>query len=201
MSWGQAEPRLHIERHFCFKIQREELNYVIETSEPDWAAEMKKLLLDIKAAVGKAGEAGKKRLTLRRKKEFLCQYDRIVSEAGKLYEPLKRKKGQVKTRRPKEPPIAAAARKLVNRLDVKRDAILLFMTDFKVPFNNNQAERDLRILKVKQKISGCFRTKKGAEEFCRLRSYVATMKKQGRSVMETIKSVFAGTTMIPALRC
>lgn len=83
----------------------------------------------------------------------------------------------------------------------KREEILLFMQDFTIPFDNNQAERDLRMLKVKQKISECFRTEKGAEEFCRLRGYVSTMKKQGVSVMETIKSVFAGTTMLPALRC
>jgi transposase len=178
-----------------------ELNYVIETSKPDWAQEMKQLLLDIKAAVSKAGEIEKARLAVRQKKEFLSRYDRIVLEAGKLYEPLQRKKGRAKTRRQKESPIAAAARKLVNRLGVKRDEILLFMRDFRVPFDNNQAERDLRMLKVKQKISGCFRTEKGAEEFCRLRSYVSTMKKQGHGVMETIRSVFAGPLMMPALRC
>jgi transposase len=70
-----------------------------------------------------------------------------------------------------------------------------------VPFNNNQAEHDLRMLKVKQKISGCFRTDGGAAEFCRLRSYVSTMKKQGRGVMETIRSVFADNVLMPALRC
>jgi transposase len=178
-----------------------ELNYVIETSKADWATEMKTLLLDIKAAVGKASEAGKKRLDLSLETEFLCSYDRIVTEAGKLYPPLKRKKYRSKTRRPKESPIVAVARKLANRLGAKRDEILLFMTDFRVPFDNNQAERDLRMLKVKQKISGCFRTELGAEEFCRLRSYVSTMKKQGHSVMETIRSVFAGKILMPALRC
>jgi len=94
----------------------------------------------------------------------------------------------------------AAARKLANRLSAKREHILLFMTDFRVPFDNNQAERDLRMLKVKQKVSGCFRTEKGAEEFCRMRSYISTMKKQGHSVMETIRSVFAGKILMPALR-
>jgi transposase len=138
-----------------------ELNYVIETSKPGWATEMKQLLLDIKAAVSKAGEAGKKRLTLKQKSEFLHRYDRIVAAAGKLYEPLKRKKYRAKNRRPKESPIVATARKLVNRLLNKREEILLFMRDFSVPFDNNQAERDLRMLKVKQKISGCFRTEKG----------------------------------------
>ena len=178
-----------------------ELNYVIETNKPVWATEMRKLLLEIKAAVSKADETGKKRLALRQKKEFLSQYDRIVSEAGRLYEPLKRKKGRATTRRPKESPIAAAARKLVNRLGTKRDEILLFMRDFRVPFDNNQAERDLRMLKVKQKVSGCFRTEKGADEFCQMRSYISTMKKQGHGVMETIKSVFAGKVLMPALRC
>lgn len=94
-----------------------------------------------------------------------------------------------------------AARKLACRLDAKRDQILLFMSDFRVPFDNNQSERGLRMLKVKQKISGCFRTEKGAEGFCRLRSYVSTMKKQGLGVMETIRSVFARKIIMPALRC
>jgi len=177
------------------------LNYVIETSKPDRAIEMKKLLLDIKAAVGKARETGKKRLSLREEKEYLSRYAQIVSEAGKLYPALKRKKYRAKTRRPRESPIVAAARKLASRLKAKRDEILLFMTDFRVPFDNNQAERDLRMLKVKQKVSGCFRTETGAEEFCRMRSYVSTMKKQGHRVMETIKSVFAGKVLMPALRC
>jgi transposase len=136
---------------------------------------MKQLLLDIKAAVSKACEIEKKRLALRQKR--------------------------AKTRRPKESPILAAARKLVNRLVAKREEILLFMTDFRVSFDNNQAERDLRMLKVKQKVSGCFRTEEGAAKFCRLRSYVSTMKKQGHSVMETIKGLFTGKLIMPALRC
>jgi transposase len=178
-----------------------ELNYLIETSKPSWAQEMKQLLLDIKASVGVAREGGKKRLAVRQEKEFLSRYERIVTEAGKLYQPLKRKKYRSKTRRPRESPIVAAARKLVNRLVAKRDEILLFMRDFRVPFDNNQAERDLRMLKVKQKVSGCFRTERGAEEWCQMRSYISTMKKQGHSVMETIKSVFGGKVLMPALRC
>jgi transposase len=178
-----------------------ELNYVIETSQASWAQAMKKLLLDIKAAVSQAREAGEKRLAVLQEEEFESRYDQIVGEGGKLYPPLKRKKYRAKTRRPKESLIAGAARKLVNRLVARRDEILLFMTDFKVPFDNNQAERDLRMLKVKQKISGCFRTEKGAAEFCQMRSYLSTMKKQGHGTMEVIKSVFAGTKMMPTLRC
>lgn len=178
-----------------------ELNYVIETSKASWAQEMKRLLLEIKAAVTKSREVGKKRLTAKQEQVYLSRYERIVSEAGKLYPQLKRKKYRSKTRRPRESPIVAAARKLVNRLSAKRDQVLLFMRDFRVPFDNNQAERDLRMLKVKQKVSGCFRTEKGAEEFCRMRSYISTMKKQGHGVMETIRSVFAGKVLMPTLRC
>ena len=178
-----------------------ELNYVIETSQAAWAQEMKKLVLDIKAAVSQARETGEKRLAVLEEEEFESRYDQIVGAAGKLYPPPKRKKYRAQSQRPKESPIAGAARKLVNRLVARRDEILFFMRDFKVPFDNNQAERDLRMLKVKQKISGCFRTEKGAAEFCQMRSYVSTMKKQGHGTMEAIKSLFAGTKMMPALRC
>jgi len=178
-----------------------ELNYVIETSNPPWAQEMKALLLGIKAAVEKARESGRKKLAPRQKAEFLRLYDEGIEQAKKLYGTLQRNKGRAKKSRAIESVIRAAARKLACRLDAKREEILLFMTDFTVPFDNNQAERDLRMLKVKQKISGCFRTDKGAAEFCRLRSYVSTMKKQGRGVMEIIRSVFAGRAILPALRC
>jgi transposase len=104
-------------------------------------------------------------------------------------------------RRAKESPIRAAGRKLACRLEAKRGEVLLFMQDFAVPFDNNQAERDLRMLKVKQKVSGCFRTEKGVDEFCRLRGYLSTMRKQGHGVMETIRNVFAGKVIMPALRC
>ena len=178
-----------------------ELNYVLETSKASWAQEMKRLLLEIKAEVTKSREVGKERLTAKQEQVYLSRYERIVGEAGKLYPPLKRKKYRSKTRRPRESPITAAARKLVNRLSAKRDQILFFMRDFRVPFDNNQAERDLRMLKVKQKVSGCFRTEKGAEEFCQMKSYISTMKKQGYGVMEAIKSVYAGETIMPTLRC
>ncbi|MFL6332503.1 MAG: transposase [Pyrinomonadaceae bacterium] len=125
----------------------------------------------------------------------------MIEQAKKLYGTLKRKRGRAKKAQPAESVIRAAARKLACRLGEKREEILLFMHDFSVPFDNNQSERDLRMLKVKQKVSGCFRTGAGAEEFCRLRSYVSTMKKQGRGVMEAIRSLFAGKALMPALRC
>jgi transposase len=66
-----------------------------------------------------------------------------------------------------------------------------------VPFDNNLAERDLRMIKVKQKVSGCFRTTPGAQAFCRIRSDISTMKKQGHNVSAALKSVFLGTPLAP----
>ena len=178
-----------------------ELNYVIETSKARWALEMKALLLEMKAAEDEARNGGKKMLSPRTKGEFLRRYEEAVGQAKKLYGTLRRKKGQAKKPLTAESPIRAAGRKLACRLDAKREEILLFMDDFPVPFDNNQAERDLRMLKVKQKVSGCFRTEEGAAEFCRLRSYVSTMKKQGHGVMEAVRSLMAGKVLMPALRC
>jgi len=66
-----------------------------------------------------------------------------------------------------------------------------------VPFDNNLAERDLRMMKVKQKVSGCFRTTTGAHAFCRIRSDISTMKKQGHNVITALQSVFSGTPLVP----
>ena len=82
-----------------------------------------------------------------------------------------------------------------NLLDVllkEADKILVFVDDFTVPFTNNLAERDLRMLKVQQKISGTFRSDQGATAFCTIRSYLSTMRKQGRSMLDALVAVFQG---------
>jgi transposase len=84
------------------------------------------------------------------------------------------------------------ARPLISRLQTKREQVLRFMTAFRVAFDNNATERDIRMVKLQQKISGCFRTPEGAEAFCRIRSYLSSARKQGHSPLTALERVFAG---------
>jgi transposase len=81
---------------------------------------------------------------------------------------------------------------LIKRLQHRRDKVHRFMTDIGVPFDNNGSERDLRMVKLQQKISGCFRTPDGARNFCHVRSYLSTARKQGHSLLYSLEPVLSG---------
>ena len=74
--------------------------------------------------------------------------------------------------------------------------VLSLLVDFSLPFDNNLAERDVRMVKVKQKVSGCFRSDRGAKVFCRIRGYISTVKKQGHNVFNALNDAFEGAPLI-----
>lgn len=175
-----------------------ELTY-IEESHPhqrgQWAEPLAKLPVEIKDAVEQARTTGSSQLSQAEQEEFRRRYERLVKRGSELNpERRKRREAQGGERGTAERGriAQAEARKLVARLERYRTEVLRFMTDFRVPFDNNQAERDLRMVKQQQKVSGCFRSGEGEREFCRVRGLISTARKQGRAVLESIEKVLRG---------
>ena len=172
-----------------------ELTFIEEEMGQPWAAEMKKLLLDIKIAVTDAKAAGLSELTPLHLKRFRDRYSHLIRRGLALKE--NQPTSPSGTRGQKK---QSKSKNLLDRLAARRKEVLAFMYDFTVPFDKNLAERDLRMMKVQQKISGCFRTHQGAQNFCRIRGYISTLKKQGRHILSAITSIFAVQPLLPDLR-
>ena len=155
-----------------------ELTFFIELSEQSkkWAEPLLKLLLELKREVDEVREEGRERLDEQRQTALTRRYEQLVAEGLKANPPPEAK-DQVKKQ----------ARNLLLRLERRQQEVLLFMRDFRVPFDNNQAERDLRMVKLRQKTSGCFRTQQGAAHFCRIRSYLSSVRKQGKPVLKALQ--------------
>lgn len=176
----------------CNAHHLRELKFVEEEHGQEWAGRMKALLWEIEEAVREEAASGGTRLEPERVEEFEVRYQRLL-EAGLGANPPPERTG--KRGRPKQ----SKGKNLVDRLNKHREAVLRFMHDFRVPFDNNQAERDIRMVKVRQKISGGFRTKEGARIFCRIRGYISTVRKQGENVLAALESVFMGDPLVPSL--
>jgi len=146
-----------------------------------WTTKLAKLLVRIKDKVESARLNGQSALTFRQQSCYSAHYDRIMTEAWKTI------RGS-----PERKLVHISAHNLYRRCYKYKKAILRSMTDFSVPFDNNGSERDLRMLKLQQKISGCFRTTEGVKVFCRVRSYLSSARKQGRGLLIAIEQALLG---------
>ncbi len=146
-----------------------------------WTSALARLLIEIKDAVALARSEKRIELVGERQNAFLQHYDRLLNDAAEAV------RGSPAHRTNQLIP-----RQLLSRLVKNKAEILRFMSDFLVPFDNNGTERDLRMLKLQQKVSGCFRTTGGATVFCRIRSYLSSARKQGKSVLVAVEHAFSG---------
>ena len=173
---------LDVTHALCNAHLLRELNGVVESTNQVWAKEMRDLLRVTYKTV-KESEAGC--LDEAQLETLSKDYRRIIelgaAETGGI--------GLVER---------TPARCLWERFLLRDHQVLLFAKDACVPFDNNQAERDIRMAKVKQKVSGCFRSEHGAEQFARIRSYVSTVKKQGQDILEAMQNIFLGKPFVPA---
>ncbi len=170
-----------------------ELIYLSEELGQGWAAEMIELLLDIKAAVEQARAEGRTSLHPLEVADWKARYQALLAQ-GYLANPPDPPPEIGKRGRRKQ----SAARNLLDRLCKHQEAVLLFLDNFAVPFDNSLAERDLRMVKVQQKISGCFRSPAGAVAFCRIRGYLSTLRKQGMAVLTALEQALVGHPVSPA---
>ncbi len=129
---------------------------------------------------------------------FLRRYDSILAEGYQANPPPAAPRKSEHAKRTPGRPKQSPARNLLDRLSGGKWAVLRFLLDFAVPFDNNQAERDLRMIKVQQKVSGCFRTDEGVAMFCRIRSYLSTLRKQGIELLSALEHTLAGHPVLPA---
>lgn len=160
-----------------------------------WIEPLIALLLKIKKKVERLHRDHQTELSERQKTIYFVQYDKLIQQGLRANSPPKavsRKPGQ--RGRLKQSPV----RNLLLRLKEYKAAVLAFMTDFKVPFDNNQSERDLRMMKVKQKVSGGFRSEDGAGIFCQIRSYLSTARKNGLMALTALRLAFTGTPFLPS---
>jgi transposase len=178
------------EHGLCNAHHLRELTYHTEQYEQSWCEDFETLLLKIKKTVDDCKTNGKSKLSAGRIKSFEGEYKRILSEG--LTEIPKLEEMPKKRGRTKQHP----TKNLWDRLYEYREETLAFMYDFNVPFTNNQGERDIRMAKLKQKISGCFRSQHGAKIFCRIRGYISTARKNGHNTLEALTKTFEGNPII-----
>jgi transposase len=180
--WGPYFKYLCVLHALCCAHVLRELEAIVDRHEGgrQWAGDMIGLLVEMNDAVAGAKEAGAEALYESAIADFEARYDEIV-DAGRAVNPIVPKPGGKRGR-----PAKGKERALVDRMGDHRDGFLMFARDFRVPFDNSEAERSIRILKLKQKTVGGMRTVEGAEDFAALLSFISTMRKNGIDVFKSV---------------
>ena len=185
--WGSYWKYENVTHSICCAHLLRELNGVEENHpEQTWAPRFKELLLSMKKAKESAMASGKDSVSSNELQKFDKQYDEIIKTAyaeNPLPETADRKRGRKKK---------GKVLNLIGRLEKYKASVCLFIKNFCVPFDNNQAERDIRMVKVKTKVSGCFRSMEGAQEYLTIMSYIGTARKHGINPYEAIRSGLSG---------
>jgi transposase len=170
-----------------------ELTFVAEELQQAWAGQMIDLLLEMKQSVEYAQACGQSELDRLTRLRLRERYEELVAAgyAANPYQPPPQLPGK---RRHRQSP----ARNLLDRLSKHQEQVLRFTEDFMLPFDNHQAQRDIRMAKVQQNVSGGFRHEQGATMFCRIRGYLSTMRKQGLPILAALQQTLLGQPVLPA---
>lgn len=194
-SWVSYGNDGRCQHYLCNAHHLRELTFIFERYEQPWAFQMLLLLGTIKYQVDAAKANGQTTLAPEVILEFEQRYQAVIEQGLAANPPppppAVKSRGRVK----QSPP-----RNLLQRLKQQQAAVLGFILDFTVPFDNNQAERDLHMMKLKQKISGGFRSVEGAKMFCCIRGYLSTLRKQGIPVLHALVNLFMGHPVFPTLQ-
>jgi transposase len=167
-----------------------ELTFLAEECGANWARKLRRSILVMKRAADRARAKGQIALDRSVVTRYRRRYLKLVADAL-ANEPPPVRRGR--RGGPKNTPAGC----LLKRLRRDKDAFLLFLSDLSVPFDNSEAERDIRMMKVEQKVSGGFRTMTGAQTFCSLRSYLVTARKHGVGALESLQAALAGQPFMP----
>ena len=182
--WASYLSYDHCSHGLCGSHLLRELVFVIDSNGYSWAKNMKSLLQETCALVTKRGS---KHLSDSEYRNLRKRYRNILTRGEKQLPPIPPRQNGQRGRIAK-----SDAHNLLERMKQYEDAVLLFAKLPHVPFTNNRAERDLRMSKVKQKVSGCFRTRVYAEAYCRISSYLQTMARRGYNPLVAIQMALAG---------
>lgn len=191
-GWKAYRAHPHCRHALCNIHHLRELTFLQEQYHQAWAKDVKHLLLEMKAATEQARRQGLAQLDGTDRRALVARYEELLACGLAANPPPER--GERQRGRLKQSP----ARNLLERLWLGQPEVLAFLEDLTIPFDNNQAERDLRMLKVQQKVSGCFRSDRGSEAFGRIRGYLSSLSKQGVALLAALETVFAGLPLYPS---